>query len=296
MAFGRSLADHPAALCNMLRRVALEAGDATLAYFEEAGFTGAQDKPDGSPVTEADRAAEKIILAALSDLTPGVPVITEEAFSAGDRPDLSAHENFWLVDPIDGTKEFIAGRPDYTVNIAFVRKGEPALGVIYAPVPGELYAGYTGPGGESRAIRFNDDNETEKEIRTRAAPGSGLTVVASRNHGDDALLNRFLENHKVEKLLKRGSSIKLCAIASGRADLYPRFGETSEWGIAAGDAILRAAGGALCDLHGRKITYGKAEAAFKNPPFIACSGDVLEMMDFPEISGLIAARTGARRD
>jgi 3'(2'), 5'-bisphosphate nucleotidase len=284
MALSRSLADHPAALCNVLRRVALEAGDATLEFFDESGFVDARAKQDGSPVTEADRVAEEIILKALAELTPGVPVIAEESAGAGNIPDIAGHECFWLVDPIDGTKEFIAGRPDYTVNIAFIRAGVPVVGVIYAPVPGELYAGYTDQDGNAKAIRYLDDSETEKEIFVREPPRQGLTVVASRNHGDDARLGHFLDGHKVEKLLKRGSSIKLCAIASGRADLYPRFGETSEWDIAAGDAILRAAGGMLLGPDGKPMAYGKADRNFVNPAFVACSGVLAEMLDFPDIA------------
>jgi 3'(2'), 5'-bisphosphate nucleotidase len=279
MALSRSLAGHPAALCNVLRRVAIEAGDATLAYFDEAGFAGADTKANGSPVTGADRAAEAIILKALAEITPDIPVIAEEACASGAFPDLAGQACFWLVDPIDGTKEFVAGRPDYTVNIAFIRAGAPEVGVVYAPVPGELYAGFSGPDG-ARALRYNDDTGTEKEISCRRPPRQGLTVMASRNHGDERKLEKFLESHKVEKILKRGSSLKLCAIAAGKADLYPRFGETSEWDTAAGNAVLRAAGGRLCDMAGRPLAYGKADASFANPAFIACSDAVAETIDF----------------
>lgn len=260
---------HPAALLNRLRLIALDAGAATLRHFDECGYEGAETKGDGSPVTQADRDAERIIETALAELLPDIPMIGEEAVDVGKKPDLSGHEFFWLVDPLDGTREFISGSGEYTVNIALIRGGEPWLGVVFAPVSGELYAG--GPGG---AVRWLEETGHEKPIHTRKAPKEGLTVVASRRHGSGERLERFLENYKINKLVKRGSSLKICAIAAGRADIYPRMGPTCEWDTAAGHAVLRAAGGEIVDFSGRPLRYGGADGRFLNPEFCALSGDI----------------------
>jgi 3'(2'), 5'-bisphosphate nucleotidase len=265
------LLQHLPALCNTVRRIAVEAGHATLEYFDEAGFSGAQTKGDGSPVTIADRAAEAVIEKALRELMPEIPLIAEEAAAEGRLPDLQGREYFWLADPLDGTKEFITGSGDYTVNIALIRNGEPIVGVVYAPAAGELYAG-CGPG---TAIRWLEKTGVEKNIHVRAAPAEGLIVAASRNHGDPQRLDSFLGNYKVARLIKRGSSLKICAVASGKADIYPRFGPTSEWDTAAGDAVLRSAGGVMTDMAGKNLTYGRQREKFLNPEFIAAG------LDFP---------------
>ena len=265
------LLNHPKALCNMVRRIALEAGDLTLDYFEDSGYHGADEKGDGSPVTEADRAAEALITKELQALTPSVPIVGEEAASEGHIPDLSGADYFWLVDPLDGTKEFISGSGDYTVNIALIYKGHPILGAVYAPVPGEMYAGYTDPeSGERRAVRYMDDSEKERDIAVREAPSSGLYVVSSKNHGDNSRLEAYLADYKIAKVVKRGSSLKICAVAAGKADIYPRFGPTCEWDTAAADAVLRAAGGLVVDAATNEpLTYGHADRKFLNPEFIA---------------------------
>jgi len=260
------LLSHPAALCNIVRRIAIEAGHVTLDYFDETGFDDVQTKGDGSPVTAADQAAEKVIEDSLSDLFPDIPVVGEELAEAGRTPDLSGCEYFWLVDPLDGTKEFISGRGDYTVNIALIYKGVPVLGVVYAPVKGELYAGH-GPG---TAVRWMEDRDKDKPIHVRKPPVAGLTVVASLNHTNQERLENFLKDYKVAKLLKRGSSLKICAVAAGKADLYPRLGPTCEWDTAAGDAVLRSAGGIVTDLEGNDFRYGHSERKFLNTEFIAC--------------------------
>lgn len=262
--FSKLLA-HPGALCNMIRRVAMEAGSLTLQWFDEAGYQGADLKGDGSPVTEADKAAERVIEKALADIAPGIPMVGEEATAEGRIPDLSGSDYFWLVDPLDGTKEFISGSGDYTVNIALIHKGIPVIGVVYAPVHGELYAGH----GPETAIRYLAEGRTEKRIHVRTPPSEGLTIVASASHGDREKLDSYLKEYKVAKILKRGSSLKICAVAAGKADLYPRFGLTCEWDTAAGDAVLRAAGGAIFDQQNNEFTYGHAARKFLNPEFIA---------------------------
>lgn len=252
----------------MVRRIALEAGELTLEYFDEGGYQGADVKGDGSPVTLADQKAEDFIEKALRDILPGVPIIGEEAVAAGQRPDLSNAAYFWLVDPLDGTKEFISGSGDYTVNIALIHKGVPVLGVVYAPVPGELYAAY----GDGTAIRWMEDTGKEKQISVRPPPKEGLVIVSSKSHGSGEKLDKFLSGYKVRKVIKRGSSLKICAVAAGKADMYPRFGPTCEWDTAAGHAVLLGAGGKMTDIKGRPLAYGGADPKFLNPEFIAKSG------------------------
>lgn len=264
----QKLLDNPGALCNMIRRVALEAGEITLKYFEGVDCGQLDDKSDGSPVTLADQEAETLITAKLKDITPDIPIIGEEAASEGKAPqDFDRDSYFWLVDPLDGTKEFIGGGGDYTVNIALIYKGAPVLGVVYAPAKGELYAGH----GPDTAIRWLEDSDKEKAITVRQSPKEGLTVVASKSHGDEGKLDNFLSQFKVEKLAKRGSSLKICVIAAGKADLYPRFGPTCEWDTAAADAVLRSAGGYVTDEQGTPLKYGGANPKWLNPEFIAAS-------------------------
>lgn len=265
-----SLLDHPPALCNTIRRIALEAGDLTLDYFEPGARLDVTCKTDGSPVTVADRLAEALIEKALADLTPDIPFVGEEAVSAGRIPNLSGAACFWVVDPLDGTRDFIRGSPDYTVNIALVREGVPTLGVIYAPAHGRLYAAH-GPG---TAVRWQEETRIEKPVRVRPAPAAGLTVLTSHAHADAGRLEALLDAYKVARVQRAGSSLKLCSIAAGKADLYPRFGPTCEWDTAAGQAILHAAGGRLATFDGAPLCYGRAESRFLNPPFVASSGDI----------------------
>lgn len=258
------------ALCNMARRIAVEAGEIILAYFEDIETLSFDTKQDGSPVTEADRAAEKHIEKGLLSLLPDVPIIAEEASdSAGGAHLDHVPEYFWLVDPLDGTREFIAGGPNFTVNIALMHQAQPVLGVIYAPVHETLYAAH----GAGTAIRWSAESDRDKPVFARAPGPQGLTVITNSKPGQSQKLEKFLESYKVQKILRRASSLKLCAIAEGRADLYPRFGETYEWDTAAGDAILRAAGGQITDMNGQTLTYGKTETAFRNGPFVASSFD-----------------------
>lgn len=264
------LLSHLPALCNVVRRIAVEAGDITLDYFDEGGGIKAEIKKDGSPVTEADRRAEDYIAKSLRENLSGIPVVAEEAVSQGDLFDLSGQEYFWLVDPLDGTREFVAGSPDFTVNIALVQNNVPILGVIYAPARGELFSAC----GEGTAVRWLEETGNEKPIRVRNPQKSGLTVITSKNRGGTEI-DRYLETHKVEKIIRRGSSLKICAVASGKADLYPGFGETCEWDTAAGQAILCAAGGEIITLEGVPLTYGDKNH-FLNPHFLARGRDKVE--------------------
>lgn len=249
-----------AKLLPTVRTIAHEAGQVILRFYNDR--MDVATKSDGSPVTQADEAAEHVILPALHHLTPSIPVVAEEAFAAGRVPDVS-QGRFWLVDPLDGTKEFISRNGEFTVNIALIDGGVPVLGVVYAPATGDLYAA-AGPGTALHWV----EGRSEKPIRVRPAPAAGLTVVASRSHGDPGETDRFLAGFTVKERISCGSSLKFCALAGGRADLYPRFGRTMEWDTAAGHAVLLGAGGRVVVAGSEEpLAYGKP--GFENPHFIA---------------------------
>jgi len=250
----------PAALLAALRPVAEEAGQATLRFY---GLTEAATKADGSPVTAADLAAENIILPALRQLTPDIPVVSEEEAAAGLSPEVTG-ARFWLVDPLDGTREFLSCNGEFTVNIALIENGLPVLGIVVVPAIGETYAGAE-PG-----TAVLEDAAGERKIHVRTPPADGLVVVGSRSHGDADAMAAFLGDRKVASFRAAGSSLKLCLLARGEADLYPRLGTTMEWDIAAGHAVLRAAGGRIETLDGAPFTYGKP--AYRNPHFVAYGG------------------------
>jgi 3'(2'), 5'-bisphosphate nucleotidase len=244
-------------LLGPVMQIARTAGAAIMAvYGTDFSVRG---KSDASPVTEADVRAETLIIAGLRELVPEVPIVAEEAASAGQIPPVGSR--FWLVDPLDGTKEFIGRNGEFTVNIALVEGGVPVLGVVLAPAMGRLYAGVAGGGA------FIEDDQGRRSIHCRSVPPEGLTVVGSRSHGDEAALAAFLAGRKVASVASAGSSLKLCMVAAGEADLYPRLGRTMEWDIAAGHAVLLAAGGSVADLSGAALTYGKP--GFDNPHFVA---------------------------
>lgn len=259
----------PEALMNIVRRIAIGAGDITLKYFDEGGYHGADAKADGSPVTIADQEAEDYIEAELLKILPNVPMIGEESVADGRETDLSNTAYFWLVDPLDGTKSFINGEDSYTVNIALIHKGRAIVGVVYAPASGQLFAGCLNDDGSTKAIKWNEETNIEKDIHVRTPPERGLTVAASKAHGKGDKLENFLEGFKVEKRISIGSSLKMCLIASGKADIYPRFGLTCEWDTAAAHAVLNAAGGYITDMNGKELTYGGRDPKFLNPEFIA---------------------------
>ncbi|MCR0983701.1 3'(2'),5'-bisphosphate nucleotidase CysQ [Roseomonas populi] len=246
-----------AELAAAVRPIAERAGQAAMCFYGDAAATL---KTDGSPVTAADGAAEDVILPALRALTPDIPVVSEEEASKGLSPEVTG-PRFWLVDPLDGTREFISANGEFTVNIALVEDGVPVLGVVVVPARGETYLG-AGPGTALLA-----DAGGERPIAARPVPEDGLTVVGSRSHGDAAAMEAFLNGRKVAAFRPAGSSLKLCLIARGEADLYPRLGTTMEWDIAAGDAVLRAAGGRVETLDGGPFAYGKP--GYRNPHFVA---------------------------
>ncbi|MBI3367880.1 MAG: 3'(2'),5'-bisphosphate nucleotidase CysQ [Burkholderiales bacterium] len=217
-------------------------------------------KADASPVTAADEAAERIILAGLARLDPATPVVAEEEVAAGRVPVVA--ERFWLVDPLDGTREFVGRNGEFTVNIALIERGAPLLGVVFVPERERLFAGVVGIGA------FEIAAAGRRAIQCRAVPAAGLSVLASRSHGDGPALDRWLQDKRVAEVRSAGSSMKLCLIAAGEADAYPRLGRTMEWDIAAGHAVLAAAGGSVRRLDdGAALRYGKP--GFENPHFVA---------------------------
>lgn len=225
-----------------------------------------EEKADGSLVTEADRAAEAMILAGLTTIWPDVPVVAEESQAAGDAVgDLGTR--FVLVDPLDGTREFIDGRTEYTVNIALIEHGVPVLGVVTAPALG---IGYAGAGATAWRFRIADGAPAEiNDIRARHRV-TGISAVVSRSHAN-AETRAFVDRLDVAESLSFGSSLKICRVAEGCADVYPRIGRTMEWDTAAADAVVRAAGGHLVTRDGAPLAYGKQkqpdDAPFANPHF-----------------------------
>jgi 3'(2'), 5'-bisphosphate nucleotidase len=234
-------------------------------------------KADASPVTAADEAAQAIILAGLQQYLPELPIVSEEAERGNTHPG----PRFALVDPLDGTKEFISGRDDFTVNIALIRDGMPYLGVVGAPAMGMIWRGIVGGQAERLRLAPGDapDAATERvTIRARPAPAAGMTAAVSRSHLDPVTV-AFLARLPVKDQIGAGSAVKFCRIAEGSADIYPRFGTTCEWDIAAGHAVVLAAGGTMTATDGSALSYGHGERDFRVPGFIAwgdpkmgCSG------------------------
>ena len=251
----------PAALADQVAEIARAAGTVILAV--RARGPAVRTKADRTPVTDADEAANALISARLAALTPDVPIVAEE--SAGGAPVPGAR--FWLVDPLDGTREFIAGRDEFTVNIALIEDGHPVLGVVALPAQDELYVGVAGAG----AWRRRGDG-APAPIRARAVPAQGALALASRSHGS-ARTDAWLAEARVGRVARAGSALKFCLIAAGEADLYPRFGRTMEWDTAAGHAVLAAAGGSVRTVSGPDLAYGKP--GFANPDFIARGADAL---------------------
>ncbi len=252
------LAEYFAALC-------VEAGAVVMEVYARGGE--ARLKADASPVTEADERAEAVILAALAEDLPGWPVLAEEAAARGEMPPASAR--FILVDPLDGTREFLNRNGEFTVNIGLVSEGLPVAGAVYAPALGRLWSG--GATARVRDIAPGaalSSASGSRKLGTRQAPAAAWIALASRSHCD-AETEAFLARHPVSERRAAGSSLKFCVVAEGAADVYPRFGPTMEWDTAAGDAVLRAAGGTVMDAEGRVFRYGKAGSHYRNGPFVA---------------------------
>lgn len=252
-------------LASQFAAIAVSAGAVVMQVYE-AGPT-ARIKADSSPVCEADELAEALIVAELRRLVPDIPILAEEAAARGDKPLLDGR--FLLVDPVDGTKEFLGRNGEFTVNIALVEHGVARAGAVYAPALGKLwFAGETAFACRIVPGARLDTAENWRDLHTRAAPAGGLVVMASRSH-TDATTEAFLAALPVAERRSAGSSLKFCALAEGTADLYPRFGPTMEWDTGAGDAVLRAAGGVVLAPDGTELRYGKRRAEFRNEGFVA---------------------------
>ena len=249
-----------ATLLDELAEAAAEAGEAILKV-RQGGFE-IETKSDRSPVTEADRAAELVILAALARAAPGVPVIAEEEVAAGRIP--THGDTYFLVDPLDGTKEFIRGGDDYTVNIGLIEHGVPRLGVVFTPERGSTHAGLVG------GCAWMADAEHGRQCIATRARGDKLTAIASKSHFNQATADYLDKVAPGCGHVAVGSSLKFCIVAEGRADIYPRLSPTSEWDTAAGHAVLLAAGGRVDAPDGSPLGYGKP--AFLNRAFVATSG------------------------
>ena len=241
-------------------------------------------KPDGSNYTDADIAAERFILEALTAHFPNIPIIAEEQSAAQTEAGAASHltppgDTFFLVDPLDGTRGFTVGGLEYTVNIAAIVDNAPVAGAIYAPASGMLWIG----GARAYVTTITSFASTPplsawRQIKTRPAPQEGLTALASQRHGDGRT-GKFMTRLPIRERFSASSSVKFCMLAQGDADIYPRFGPTMEWDTAAGDAILRAAGGIVVDEKGHPLIYGRAQSGYVNGPFIAW-GDATKSREF----------------
>lgn len=250
----------------MFARLAIEAGAIAIDILARPEIHSHM-KSDQSPVSEADERIEAFLMGALERALPGVPSIAEEAAARGETP--SHADAFLLIDPIDGTREFIGRSPEFTVNVALVDKLQPVAGAIYAPAGARVwFAGTQGFTTKAMAGGALSAPQNWSALNARPRPAGGLTALLSKSHPDEktvALLNSL----PIRERRPMGSSLKFCVIAQGKADIYPRFGRTMEWDTAAGDAILRAAGGAVLTPGGEPLDYGKAEGFYRNGPFIA---------------------------
>ena len=246
-------------LLDLAMTLAARAGEAILAV-RARGFA-TRNKQDDTPVTEADHAAEALITAGLRAATPEIAVVAEEEVAAGRITEPG--QRFWLVDPLDGTREFARGRDDFAVCVGLVENGCAVLGAVGAPVAGTVYGGIVGKGAWRR------DAAGMQPISARTEPEAGIVVVASRHYSDDPRLAPFLAGRHVADIVHMGSALKFCRVADGSADLYPRFGRTMEWDTAAAQAMLEAAGGRVLRLDGGELRYGKP--GWENPGFV-CTG------------------------
>jgi len=253
-------------LCRQLITVTLEAGRIIMDHYHAGVEISLKD--DKSPVTLADTDAEAIILAALDKIAPKIPVISEEAASQGVIPDIG--KRFFLVDPLDGTKEFIRHNDEFTVNIALIEDNIPTMGVVYAPALARMFFAPTSDQAFELELPCNAQPQLDRahKLQVRTPPPQGLTAAVSRSH-IDADTDRFLEQFNIAERRAAGSSLKFCLIAAAQIDLYPRTGPTMEWDTAAGQAVLQGAGGSVTIDDGSMLLYGKGDTRYKNPPFTA---------------------------
>jgi 3'(2'), 5'-bisphosphate nucleotidase len=255
------------ALLPQVLAIAAEAGRAIMAIYDSEFAVELKD--DRTPLTEADRAAHATILAGLQRLPVAFPVLSEES-AAAELAERRRWQRFWLVDPLDGTREFIKRNGEFTVNIALIENHRPIAGVVSAPAIGRTYYGAVGHGA------FREDGATTRTIAVRRPALGSLRVVGSRSHSTPEL-DAFLAMLGPHERRSMGSSLKICLVAEGEADLYPRLGPTSEWDTAAAEAVLIAAGGSMIDLKGQPLTYNAREGLL-NPHFLAMGDDIRERL------------------
>jgi 3'(2'), 5'-bisphosphate nucleotidase len=257
--------DALAAMMEPLTDIVAQAGAAVLAV--NRSKMAIDGKSDGSPVTEADLAADRIIANGLARLAPLIPALSEESVEDATPPYRGL---FFLVDPLDGTKEFVAGRDEYTINVALIADGVPVLGIVGAPALGRIWRGHVGRGAERLLVTKDGSTRTAEPIHTRRTPrrGSPWIVAVSRSHGDPRS-EAFIAARPGAIRQMLGSAVKFCRVAEGGADIYPRLSRTCEWDVAAGHAVVLAAGGTVTDGNGKPVSYGGAHAGFGMPEFIA---------------------------
>ena len=256
--------DAAAALIESLTDIVIRASAAILAVNRSA--MKVDGKTDGSPVTEADLAADQIIAGGLAQVAPDIPSLSEERTQQATQP---YKESFFLIDPLDGTKEFVAGRNEFTVNLALVTEGKPLLGIVGAPALGLVWRGLVGRGAERLSV-VNMSIKAIEPIRTRPfpPPGKPWTAAVSRSHGD-ARTEAFIDRRPGATRAQLGSAVKFGRVAEGEVDIYPRLGPTSEWDVAAGHAVVTAAGGKVTDSEGAELHFGLGREDFIVPEFIA---------------------------
>lgn len=257
--------DAAAALMEPLTDLVAQAGAAILAV-DRSGMR-VRGKSDGSPVTEADMTADRIIADGLRKLAPHIPTLSEERTHLAERP---YNHSFFLIDPLDGTQEYVKGRDEFTVNIALVTHGKPLLGIVGAPALGLIWRGLVGHGAERLMVTKDASVRSAQPIKTRPHPGPGgaWIVTVSRSHGDKRTEAFIAERPgAIRQIL--GSAVKFCRVAEGGADIYPRLSPTSEWDVAAGHAVVTAAGGKITDSKGAALCFGEAREDFLVPEFIA---------------------------
>jgi 3'(2'), 5'-bisphosphate nucleotidase len=258
---------HPSPALVALAGIAWQAGEIILQHYADETIQ-TRRKEDQSPVTAADEDAEAYILARLAEFAPGVPAVAEEETAAGRVQQIA--DRFFLVDPLDGTKEFLNRNGEFTVNIAEIVGGVPVRGVVFAPAKERLFMGELETGAYELATKpgVSPDFAQARAIKACAPGADGLIAVASRSHRD-AKTEEYLAAYPVKDFVAAGSSLKFCLVATGEADIYPRHGRTMEWDTAAGHAVLAAAGGSVKTIDGKPFVYGKADEKFANPYFVA---------------------------
>lgn len=253
-----------------INQIARQAGQTILAVYQ--GAIEVTEKEDRSPLTQADMASHHLITAALQELTPDIPILSEESTFV-PYAERRQWQRYWLIDPLDGTREFVKRNGEFTVNIALIENGEPVLGVVHVPVTEVTYFG-----SQEAGAFIQRGNDKPQPISVAVPCHTPVRVAGSRSHAGDSL-KRFLHNLGAHEIISMGSSLKLCLVAEGKADIYPRLGPTSEWDTAAAQAIVEAAGGRVTDTQGERLRYNQKEALL-NPHFLVFGDQSIDWMQY----------------